>query len=68
MIPVRIPRYALVLSAAAALSLLASCAGRPAPAGLACSALPGALAALPGLQISQASNQQIGRASCRERV
>ena len=57
MIPVRIPRYALVLSAAAALSLLASCASRPAPAGLACSALPGALAGLPGLQISKASNQ-----------
>ena len=45
----------LLISATAA--LIAGCAGRPVPGGVACTSLPGALAALPGLQISQASNQ-----------
>jgi pimeloyl-ACP methyl ester carboxylesterase len=52
--PVR-PAWLLVSVAAAA--LIAGCAGRPASGGVACASLPGALAALPGLQISQASDQ-----------
>ena len=60
MSPVRIVRPTPVPSTAAVLTLLvllAGCAGRPAPGGVACASLPGALTALPGLQISQASNQ-----------
>jgi feruloyl esterase len=56
MSPVRIRWSVLVPSAAAALLLLVGCAGRPAPGGMACASLPAALAALPGLQISQAGN------------
>ena len=56
---VRIPCPALLLSTAAALALLAGCAGRPAPAsgGVACASLPGALVGLPGLRLTQASAQ-----------
>jgi feruloyl esterase len=37
------------------MALLAGCAGRPAPGGITCVQLPAALAALPGLRLTQAS-------------
>ena len=51
------PCLAGLAAGAAALALLAGCAGRSAPGTVACSQLPGALTALPGLRLTQASDQ-----------
>jgi len=56
-----LPHRARLLSASAlatsALALIGCASPTPAPSGLACGQLPGALASLPGLRISQADNQ-----------